>query len=161
MLYNKVRDFIDRHFNKFDNELSYNELKVLVPDSETELHDVHIQKIYIGILNLAMLNLCFTRVYYIITDSRTDEFGTITALFFGLYLCHITLSISYYRSPIKHKSWKPEVLVILDQLAVFVTCFDGKLSAATDAKLVYDMTQRMWMKNFILASVMIISIICI
>ena len=104
MLYNKVRDFIDRHFNKFDNELSYNELKVLVPDSETELHDVHIQKMYIVIFNLAMLLICSIRVHYIITDSNV-ELGTISALFFGLYLMHVTLSISYYRSPTKHKSW--------------------------------------------------------
>ena len=42
MSFNKLREVLDRHFNKYGNKLSYNELKVLVPDSDTEKHDVYI-----------------------------------------------------------------------------------------------------------------------
>ena len=137
----KLKELLDRHFNKFDNELSYNELKMLVPDSETEVHDMYIQKMYIAIHNIAMMGICFIMAHTFITD-KNAEFG-FPGLFFGLYLVHIGLSISYYRSPFKHNSWKPEVLVILDQVAVFLTCFDGKLSAQNDAALVHTMTQRL------------------
>ena len=39
-----LRKFLDRHYNKFDNELSYDALKELVPATETEEHDMHLQK---------------------------------------------------------------------------------------------------------------------
>ena len=59
----KLKILLDRHFNKFDNELSYNELKLLVPDSETEVHDTYIQKMCIAIHNIEMMGICFVRAH--------------------------------------------------------------------------------------------------
>ena len=108
---NKLREVLDRH-NKYGHELSYNELKELVPVSETEKHDVYIQKMYIIIGQFSMTMICLVKAHFFITDS-TAVFGVLSALFFGLYIVYNCLSISYFRSPHKHNSWKPEVVVIL------------------------------------------------